>query len=191
METEHSIEDPEDLGLGTLADFLRVQGIVEGKKRDRTESLSTQGSSKYPASKRTKEADSSPIQESVSESGKESEELTMSLELSLGITPTPDNPQTVMTYATTIARTSTTRSPSGAGPFSTVGATRGVLNWPASSRGYQIVQGGRSGQAGGSGHGQGAADQPTIGQIGLGPFRRPGSAPAGGNISEAPQPAQQ
>jgi hypothetical protein len=102
--------------LGTLADFLKVQGIVEGKKHDRKESLSTQGSSKYPASKRTKEADSSPIQESISESGKESEELTRSLELSLAITPTPDNPQTVMSYATTIARTSTITSPSGAGP---------------------------------------------------------------------------
>ena len=116
-ETEHNIKDPEDLGLGTLANFLRVQGIIEGKKCDRKESLSTQGSSKYPASKRTKEADSSPIQESISESGKESEELTRSLELSIGITPTPDNPQTVMSYATTITRTSTTTSPSGAGPF--------------------------------------------------------------------------
>ena len=51
-ETEHNIEDPEDLGLGTLANFLKVQGIIEGKKRDRKESLSTQGSSKYPQQRR-------------------------------------------------------------------------------------------------------------------------------------------
>ena len=191
METEHNIEDPEDLGFGTLTDFLKVQGIVEGKKHDRKESLSTQVSSKYPASKRTKEAESSPIQESISELGKESEELTRSLELSLGITPTPDNPQTVVIYATTIVRTSTTTSPSGAGLFSTIGMTGGVPNWPASGRGYQIAQGSRSGQAGGSGHGQGAANQPATGQTGLGPFGRPRSAPAGGNISGTPQPAQQ
>jgi hypothetical protein len=122
-ETEHNIDEPEELGLGSLSDFLKVQGIVEGKKHDRKESLSTQASSKYPASKRTKEAGSSSIQESISNSGKESEELSKSLELSVGITPTPDNPQTVMSYATTIAKTSTATSPSGAGPFLTVSVT--------------------------------------------------------------------
>jgi hypothetical protein len=30
-ETEHSIEDPEDLGLGTLANFLKVQGIIKAR----------------------------------------------------------------------------------------------------------------------------------------------------------------
>jgi len=89
-EEEQLIEEPELVGLGTLARFLQVQGTVEGKKRDSKESLSTQGSSKYPASKKTREGDSSPIQESISDSSEESkgQELTKSLELSVGITPT-------------------------------------------------------------------------------------------------------
>jgi hypothetical protein len=60
-EEDQFVEEPEYLGLGTLAKFLQVQGIVQGKKRDRQESLSTQGSSKYPALKKTKEGGSSPI----------------------------------------------------------------------------------------------------------------------------------
>jgi hypothetical protein len=172
-EAEHYIDKPEELGLGTLAEFLKVQGIIEGKKRGRKENLSTQGSSKYPALKRTKEGGSSPIQESISNSGKGSEELTRSLKLSAGITPTPDNPQTVMSYATTIARTFTTISPGGAGPFLTVGVTGEVPNWPASSEGYQIAQGSRSGQAEGSGHGQGAAISQLLGKLNLDPLGGP------------------
>ena len=64
------------------------------------------------------------------------EELTRSLELSIGITPTLNNPQTVMSNATIIARTSTMVSSGGTGPFSTIGVTRGVPNRLASNRGY-------------------------------------------------------
>ena len=94
------IEEPEKVGLGTLARHLEVQEAVEGKKRDRQTSLSTQGSSKYPASKRIKEGDSSPIQESINDSTTESEgqELTVPLELSIGITPTPEQEQFSMSY---------------------------------------------------------------------------------------------
>jgi len=130
-EEEQIVEEPELISLGTLARFLQVQGTVEGKKHDRKESLSTQGSSKYPASKKMREGDSSPIQESVSDSNEESgeQELTKSLELSIGITPTPDNPQFAMSYASTIARTATAvQSPSGASPFLTTGATGGIPN---------------------------------------------------------------
>ena len=138
-EEEQYVEEPELIGLGSLAKFLQVRETVEGKKRDRKESLSTQGSSKYPASKKTREGDSSPIQESVSNSSEESkgQELTKSLELSVGITPTPDNPQFAMSYASTIARTATAvQSPSGTTPFSMTGATGGLPHWPVSSGDY-------------------------------------------------------
>src|SRR6267142_1286974 len=84
------------LGLGSLARLLQTQETVEGKKRDRRESLSTKESSKCPASKETREGDSSSIQRSISDSNEESrrQKLTKSLELNIGITPTPDNPQT-------------------------------------------------------------------------------------------------
>src|SRR6267142_1391571 len=109
-------EESELLSLGSLARFLQTQETVEGKKRDRKESLSTQESSKYPVSKKTREGDSSSIQESISDSNKESRRqgLAKSLELNIGITPTPDNPQFAMGHAATIARTATAvQSPSG------------------------------------------------------------------------------
>ena len=87
-------EEPELFGLGSLARFLQTQETVESKKCNRKESLSTQESSKCPASKKTREGDSSSIQESISDSNEESrrQELAKSLELNIGITPTPDNP---------------------------------------------------------------------------------------------------
>src|SRR6266850_6129313 len=93
-------KEPELLGLGSLARFLQTQETVEGKKRNRKESLSTQESSKCLASKRTKEGDSSSIQESISDSNEESkrQELAKSLKLNIGIMPTPDNLQTAMSY---------------------------------------------------------------------------------------------
>jgi len=94
-------EEPELLGLGSLARFLQTQETVEGKKHDRKESLSTQESSKYPVSKKTREEDSSSIQESINDSNEEPrrQELARSLELNIGITPTPDNPQFCYTAA--------------------------------------------------------------------------------------------
>ena len=185
------IEEAEIIGLGSLALYLQRQETAEGKKRERQTSLSTQGSSKYPASKRTKEASSSPIQESVQDSSSEStesnesggQELTVSPELSIGITLTPDKPTFSMSYAaTTVARTTTTQGHGGTGPFSTVGAAGSAPNWPASTGGHQIASGGGSGQAGSTGFGQGTGNQSTAGQAGIGTIPRVGSAPAGGNI---------
>jgi hypothetical protein len=180
---------PRLVTLGTLADFLKTQETVEGKKHERQTSLSTQGSSKYPALKKTKEG--SPIPESISNSSSETgQQLSKSLELSIGITPTLGEPQFAMSYAATITRISTEQSHTGTAPFSTIGAAEGAPNWPAGSGGHQIMQGGRSGQARGTGPRQGAPNQPTAWQAGPGPFRRPGSAPAGGNLLGGPQPAQ-
>jgi len=88
-------EEPGLLGLGSLARLL-IQETVESKKCNGRESLSTKESSEYPASKETREGDSSSIQRSISDSNEESrrQKLTKSLELNIGITPTPDNPQT-------------------------------------------------------------------------------------------------
>jgi hypothetical protein len=144
-ESDQLIEEAIDVGLGSLVEFLQVQETVKGKKCERQTSLSTQGSSKYPASKRTKEG-SSPIPESISDSSSETgQALSRSLELSVGITPTPGEPQFAMSYAATIARTSTQQSHIGAALFSTIGAAGGAPNWPAGSGGHQIVQGGGGG----------------------------------------------
>jgi len=48
-------------------------GTIEGKERNRQGSLSTQGSNEYPESEKTREMDSSPIQESINNSNKEIE----------------------------------------------------------------------------------------------------------------------
>ena len=88
-----------------------------------------------------KEGNSSPIQESISNPEKGLEELIKSLKLRIRITPIPDNPQSVMSYSTTIAGASTVASPGKTGPLSTTDSTGGVLNWSASSRGHQIIQG--------------------------------------------------
>jgi hypothetical protein len=52
-EGDQLIEEAEEVRLGSLTRFLQTQETVEGKKHKRQASLSTQGSSKYPASKRT------------------------------------------------------------------------------------------------------------------------------------------
>jgi hypothetical protein len=147
IEGNQFVEEPEMVRLGTLANFLKTQETVEGKKCERQTSLSTQGSSKYPASKKTKEG-SSPIPESISGSSSETgQQLSKSLELSIGITPTPGEPQIAMSYAATITRTSTEQSHIGTAPFSMISAAGGAPNWPTGSKGHQIVQGGGSGQA--------------------------------------------
>src|SRR6267142_1513999 len=177
-------EEPDLLGLGSLARFLQTQETVEGKKHDRKESLSTQESSKCPASKRTREGDSSSIQESISDSNEESrrQELAKSLELNIGITPTPDNPQTAMSYTSTIERTATAvQSPSGASPFLITGMTGS----------YQTAQRSGSGQTGSTSFGQRAPAQHTTGQAGLGPSWGPTSASTGGSLSGGLQMVQQ
>jgi hypothetical protein len=54
-ESDQLIKEATEVGLGSLVKFIQVQETVEGKKHERQTSLSTQGSSKYPPSKRTKE----------------------------------------------------------------------------------------------------------------------------------------
>jgi hypothetical protein len=58
-----------------------------------------------------------------------------------------------MSYAATIARTSTEQSHTGTAPFSTIGVAGGTPNWPAGSEGHQIAQGSGGSQAGGTGPG--------------------------------------
>ena len=67
-------------------------GTIEGKKRNRQESLSTQGSNEYPESKKTRETDSSPIQESVDNSNKEIERQELARIVELGVEITPGDP---------------------------------------------------------------------------------------------------
>ena len=67
-------------------------GTIEGKKRDRQGSLPTQGSNKYPESKKTRETDSGPIQGSVNDSNKEIERQELARTIEPGIEITPDNP---------------------------------------------------------------------------------------------------
>ena len=179
-EQDQIVEEPELLGLGTLEEFLEEQGKVKGKKRERQTSQPPPDTSQ--PIKRTKEGDS-PSQDTTSDS----RIGIKTLELSLGITPTPGEPQHAMSYAATVARTSAMQTHTGAGPFLTVGATGSAPNWPASSRGQQAMLGGRGSQIGGTGLGQGTATQPTTGQAGVGPFGRPGLAPARGSISGGPQ----
>jgi hypothetical protein len=88
------------------------------------------------------------------------------------MTPTPGEPQFAMSYAATIARTSTEQSHTGTAPFSTIGVAGGAPNWPAGSGGHQIAQGGGSGQARSTGPGQGASNQPAAWQAGPGLFQK-------------------
>jgi hypothetical protein len=127
-EGDQLIEEAKEVHLGSLVRFLQTQETVEGKKCERQASLSTQGSSKYPASKKTKEG-SSPILESISNSSSETgKPLLRSLELSVGITPTPGEPQFAMSYAATIGRTFTEQGHTGTAPFLTIGAAIGAPN---------------------------------------------------------------
>jgi hypothetical protein len=108
---------------------------------------------KHLVSSKTQGGNNSPIQESINSPSKGPEELIKSLELRIGIMPTPDKPQIAMSY--TIAGTSTAASPCGTGPFLTTGSIGGAPNWPASSRGHQIAQGSAGSQTGNTGFGQG------------------------------------
>src|SRR6266850_1435782 len=150
-------EEPGLLGLGSLARLLQTQETVEGKKRDGRESLSTQESSEYPVSRKTRERDSNPIQESISDSNEESrrQELAKSSKLNIGIMPTPDKLQTAMSHTAI-------RSPSEASPFSITGVTGSC----------QTAQRSGSSQAGSTSSGQRAQTQHTTG---LGPSWGPAS----------------
>ena len=94
------------------------------------------------------------------------EELTKSLELHIGITPTPDEPQIAMSHA--ITGTSTAAGPGRTGLFSTTGSIGGAPNWPACSRGHQNAQGSTDSQTGNTGFGRGTPIQQV-----MGPFGRP------------------
>jgi hypothetical protein len=148
-EGDQFIEEPEIVGLGSLAELLKVQRTTGGKKHNGHKDISTQGSSKHSVSSKTQGGNNSPI----GSPSKGPEELIKSLELRVGITPTPDKLQIAMSH--TIAGTSTTAGPGGTCPFSTTGLIGGAPNWPASSRGHQIVQGSTGNQTGNTGFGQG------------------------------------
>ena len=145
IEGDQFIEEPEIVGLGSLAELLKAQRTTGGKKHNGHKDLSAQGSSKHLVSSKTQGGNNSPI----SSPNEGPEELIKSLELHIGITPTPDKPQIAMSYA--IAGTSTTVGQGGTGPFSTTGSIRGAPNWPASSGGHQIMQGSAGSQTGNTG----------------------------------------
>ena len=111
--------------------------------------LSAQGSSKHSVSSKTQGGNNSPI----SSPNEGPEELIKSLELHIGITPTPDKPQIAMSHA--IVGTSIAAGPGRTGPFSTIGSIGGAPNWPASSTGHQIAQGSAGSQTGNTGFRQG------------------------------------
>ena len=134
-EGDQFIEEPEIVGLGSLSKLLKAQRMTGGKKHNRHKDMSTQGSSKHLVSSKTQGGNNSPI----SSPSEGPEELTKSLELHVGITPTPDKPQIAMSHA--IVGTSTTVGPGRTGPFLTTGSIGGASNWPASSGGHQIAQG--------------------------------------------------
>src|SRR6267142_5673659 len=127
-------------------------GTIEGKKRDRQGSLSTQGSNEYPESEKTGETDSSPIQESISNSSEESKGRELARTIELGIEITPDGPQVAMSHATAMARIATMLNLSGTNLSSITGATKTAPNWPINSTSYQSEQ--RSDQGGSTGFGQ-------------------------------------
>src|SRR5882672_10630414 len=108
------------------------------KKCDRQGSLSTQKSNKYPESKKTRETDSSPIQENVSDSNKESkgQELERTIELGVGITP--DDPQVATSHATAII--TTTLNPNGTDLSLTTSATKTAPNRPISNYWIQTAE---------------------------------------------------
>ena len=161
-EGDQFIEEPEIVGLGSLAELLKAQRTTGGKKHNGHKDLSTQGSSKHSVSSKTQGGNNSPI----SSPNEGLEELTKSLELRVGIMPTPNKPQIAMSHAT--AGTSIAVGPGGTGPFSTTGSIGVAPNWPASSGGHQIMQGSAGSQTGNTGFGQGT----PIRQV-MGPFGRP------------------
>ena len=177
IEGDQFIEEAEIVGLESLAELLKAQRTTGGKKHNGHKDLSTQGSSKHSVSSKTQGGNNSPI----SSSSEGPEELTKSLELRVGITPTPDKPYIAMSHA--IAGTSTTVGSGRTGPFSTTGSIGGAPNWPASSGGHQIMQGSAGSQIGNTGFEQGT----PIRQV-MGPFGRP--EPSSRNTLAVAQPAQ-
>jgi len=127
-------------------------GTIEGRKHDRQGSLSTQGSNEYPESRKTREMDSSPIQESISNSSEESERQELARTIELGVEIMPDDPQVAMSHATAMARIATMLKSSRTNLSSTTGVTKTAPNQPISSTSYQSTQ--RSNQGGSTGFGQ-------------------------------------
>src|SRR6267142_4933170 len=70
---------------GSWIESPKAFGTIEGKEHDRQGSLSTQGSNKYPESRKTREMDSSPIQGSVNDSNKEIERQKLARTIELGV----------------------------------------------------------------------------------------------------------
>ena len=148
-EGDQFIEEPEIVILGSLAELLKAQRTTGGKKHNGHKDLSAQGSSKHLVSSKTQGGNNSPI----SSPNEGPEELIKSLELHIGIMPTPDKPQIAMSHA--IAGTSIAVGPGRTGPFSTTGSIGRAPNWPASSGGHQIAQGSAGSQTGNTGFRQG------------------------------------
>jgi|SRR6266850_5124820 len=86
---------------------------IEGKKRDRQGSLSIQGSNEYPKSRKTRETNSSPIQENVDNSNKEIKRQKLTRTIEPGVEITPDDPRVAMSHTTAMARIATMLNPSG------------------------------------------------------------------------------
>src|SRR6266850_623343 len=84
-------------------------GTIEGKECDRQENLFTQGSNEYPESRKTRETDSSPIQESVDDSNKEIERQELARIIELGVEIMPDDPQVATSHATAMTKTAPNR----------------------------------------------------------------------------------
>src|SRR6266850_2239696 len=202
--TEEDQYDKESglLGLGSLARLLQTQETVEGKKCNRKESLSTQESSKYPMSRKTRGKDSGPIQGSVSDLNEESrrQELAKSLELNIEIMPTPDKPRTAISHTAV-------QSPSRASSLLIIGTTGSYQtglgpSWgPASaftgeslSGGLQMIQQQRpqTPPAPATPPGGPPGGQPQFGPPGCQPLQGPpGGPPEGLPQAAAPQQAVQ
>jgi hypothetical protein len=181
-----SIKEPENVRLGTLARFSEEQEITQGEEHNRRTSLSTQGSRTRPTSRK------SPIQENIgSSSGESEQELAKLLGLCTRTTPTPDKPQSIMSYAATITTTTTAQGHNKTTPFSTVGVAGGAPTWPTDSGGDQIMREGRNSQEGSANLGQAAPNWPAGWQTGLGPLGRPDLTNSAGSISGGSQTTQQ
>ena len=149
---------------------------MEGKKHERKISESSHGSSIHPPLKKAREeGDSSPIEEDseLETELTEGQEVTVPLRLNIGITPTPNSPQFIMSNVLTIARTQIGVPAQGTiwvGPFTTIGS--GTMNWPPNIGSDQTVQGSGSYQAGDTGIREGSGSQQAPPEVeGLGIFR--------------------
>src|SRR6266850_1481842 len=113
-------------------------GTIEGKKCDRKGDLSTQGSNKYPESRKTRETDNSSIQESVNDSNKGIEGQRLARTIELGVEITPDDPRVATSHATAII--ATTLNPNGTDLSLTTSAIKSAPNRPISSYWIQTAE---------------------------------------------------